>query len=268
MSTTITDGRRDGDLRQDLLDLVRPAAFVPVRVPVERAREVFHRAGAVLIEAPSRGPEVLVETAAALLGTRLRLFPIRPLSGDRADRLNLHSDGAVLTVDVHGRAVKLRDPNEDYLFMRCATQAPDGGHSFMVDGYRLVDQIATGLPALHAFLTGADVDYFGGWTQPGRGTATTPLVRRLVECTRAGRRVVRASDYACPAPREPHWDDHEKHLREYADVLATCTAATPRFRLDPGEILALDNYRFLHGRDGYTGARLMHVQSVLSSDAM
>jgi gamma-butyrobetaine dioxygenase len=269
MSPTVADGRRDGDLRQDVLDLVRPAAFVPVRVPAERAREVLHSNGAVIIEAPTRGPEVLVEIAAVLLGTRLRqLFPIRPVSGERADELNLHSDGAVVTVDVHGRAVKLRDPDEDYLFIRCATPAPEGGHSFMVDGYRLVDQLAAGLPDLHAFLIGTDIDYFGAWTNPGRGTATTPLVRRLVECTRIGRRVVRASEFACPAPREPAWDEHEARLQDYADVLATCAAAAPRFRLGAGEVLAIDNYRFLHGRDGYTGTRLMHVLSVLSSDAM
>lgn len=269
MSTITADGRRDGDVRPDLLDLVRPAAFVPVRVPVNDALAAFRRDGAVLIHAPSRGPEALVDTAAALLGTQLRqLFPIRPQGSDHADRLNLHSDGAALTVDVHGRAVKLRDPDEDYLFMRCATPAAHGGDSFMIDGYRLVDQLATGLPELHAFLTGADVDYFGGWTQPGRGTATTPLVRRFVEYTRAGRRIVRASDYACPVPRDPQWHDHEERLREYADVLATCTAATPRFRLGAGEILAMDNYRFLHGRDGYFGPRLVHVLTVLSSDAM
>jgi len=266
---TVVDGRRDGAPRQSLVDLVRPAAFLPARVPAECAREVFHASGAVLIEAPSRGPEALVETAAALLGSRLRrLFPIRTRGDDGADRLNLHCDGAVLTVDVHGRAVRLRDPNEDYVFIRCATPAPEGGHSFMVDGYRLVDRIATGLPALHTFLTSTDVDYFGAWTQPGRGTAPTPLVRRLVEYTRAGRRIVRASDYACPVPREPAWDEHEALLREYADVLATCAATTTRFRLDAGEILAMDNYRFLHGRDGYAGTRLMHVLTVLSSDAM
>ena len=93
-------------------------------------------------------------------------------------------------------------------------------------------------------------------------------VRRLVEYTRAGRRIVRASDYACPVPREPAWDDHEARLRQYAGVLATCTAATPRFRLTGGEILAMDNYRFLHGRDGYSGTRLMHVLTVLSTEAM
>jgi gamma-butyrobetaine dioxygenase len=269
MSTTTTDGRRVGDLREDLLDLVRPAAFVPVRVPAEQAHEVFHRDGAVIIQAPSRGPEALVDVAAALLGARLRqLFPIRSQGGPDADRLNLHCDGAVLTIQVHGGALRLRDPDEDYLFMRCATPAPQGGESFTVDGYRLVDQLSTGLPDLHAFLTSTDVDYFGGWVNPGRGTATVPLVRRLVEYTRAGRRIVRASDYACPVPREPAWDEHEQHLRQYADLLTTCAAATPRFRLDTGDILVLDNYRFLHGRDGYSGTRLLHVLTVLSSDAM
>ena len=71
-----------------------------------------------------------------------------------------------------------------------------------------------------------------------------------------------------PGARAPDWDDHEERLQQYADLLATCAAVTPRFALDAGEILALDNCRFLHGRDGYRGTRLRHVLTVLSSDAM
>lgn len=95
----------------------------------------------------------------------------------------------------------------------------------------------------------------------------TPLVRRLVEYTRAGRRVVRASYYAQPVPREPRWDAHERLLGEYADVLATAQERAPRFRLDTGEVLVLDNYRFLHGRDAFRGERRAYVLTVRSRDA-
>jgi gamma-butyrobetaine dioxygenase len=64
-------------------------------------------------------------------------------------------------VDVHGRSTRLRDPDEDFLLMLCSGPAPEGGDSVLVDGYALLDALRTGLPELHAFLTGTDVDYFG-----------------------------------------------------------------------------------------------------------
>lgn len=78
---------------------------------------------------------------------------------------------------------------------------------------------------------------------------------------------MRASDYAMPVPREPRWNDHVAHLDAYADVLATAQECGARFRLARGEVLALDNYRFLHGRDAYRGERRLHVLTVRSRDA-
>ncbi|GAA4694508.1 hypothetical protein GCM10023215_35160 [Pseudonocardia yuanmonensis] len=92
-------------------------------------------------------------------------------------------------------------------------------------------------------------------------------MRRLVEYTRAGRRVVRASDYAAPVPREPQWDRHLGLIERYADVLATAMEVAPRFRLDAGDLFVLDNYRFLHGRDGYEGERVLHVLTVRTTEA-
>lgn len=142
------------------------------------------------------------------------------------------------------------------------TAGPPGGDSVLIDGYALVD--ACGPPDLHAFLTGVDLDFVGGIASPRRGIPTTPLVRRMVEHTRGGRR---AGDYALPVPRDPHWDEHLRMIEDYADVLATAFDVAPRFRLEAGELLALDNYRFLHGRDGFRGERILHVLSVRTTDA-
>ncbi|ANY06868.1 TauD/TfdA family dioxygenase [Pseudonocardia sp. HH130630-07] len=268
MAVTDTDGRRRGEVRPELKGLVDETGTVPRTAPVEDARRVLAEDGVVRIPGAGDDPEVLVETAARLLGRRLReLFGIRPQGGTDSPVLGLHNDGAFLEGDVHGRTVRLRDPDEDYLLMHCSAPAPSGGDSVLVDGYRLIDRVAVEDPGLHAFLTGADTDFFGSRTDPPRGVPSTPLLRRMVEHTRGGRRAVRASDYALPVPREPEWDEHLARIEEYADLLATAFEVAPRFRLERGDLLVLDNYRFLHGRDAFSGSRVLHVLSVRSTDA-
>lgn len=268
MACIDTAGRRTGTLRPEWKDIVDGVGRVPAVAALPDARAVLDRDGVVLLRDQGSDPERLVVAAATLLGARLReLFGIRPQGGPDAPPLGLHSDGANVVVDVHGRPTRLRDPDEDYLLMLCGGSAARGGDSVLVDGYALVDTLRAALPDLHAFLTGCDVDYFGSWTEPPRGVPAMPLVRRLVEHTRGGRRAIRASDYAAPVPREPRAAQHQVRLDEYADLLATAMAGAPRFRLAAGDLLVLDNYRFLHGRDGYTGDRTLHVLTVRSTDA-
>ncbi|MBW0117364.1 TauD/TfdA family dioxygenase [Pseudonocardia abyssalis] len=268
MATTDEQGRRRGTVRPELKELLAPLGVTPARVDDADARAVLDRDGAVILPGRGSDPEELVTVAARLLGGRLReLFGIRLQHGVDSPALTLHSDGATVTVDVHGRAVRLRDPDEDYLFMLCTRPAQRGGDSVLIDGYALVDVLRETRPDLHEFLTTCDVDFFGGWTVRPHSVPLTPLVRGLVEHTRRGRRAVRASDYALPVPREPRWDAHLAHLDEYADVLATAQECAARFRLEAGELLVLDNYRFVHGRDAFAGERTMHVMTVRSTGA-
>lgn len=268
MAETGADGRRRGEPRPELKDLVDGTGVVPRRAAPADARRVLAEDGVVLVPDAGPDPEALVVLAATVLGGRLReLFGIRPQGGTDSPALGLHNDGAYLQADVHGRTVRLRDPDEDHLLMHCSSPAPAGGDSVLVDGYRLVDRLAGDHPDLHAFLTGCDVDFFGGRTDPPRGVPATPLLRRMVEHTRGGRRAVRASDYAVPVPRAPQWDEHLARIEEYADLLAGAFEAAPRFRMDAGDLLVLDNYRFLHGRDAFTGSRVLHVLSVRTSEA-
>ncbi|MBP2364992.1 TauD/TfdA family dioxygenase [Pseudonocardia parietis] len=268
MAQTGADGRRRGEARPELKGLVDETGVVPRTASLDAARTVLAEDGVVRIPDVGNDPEVLVVAAAHLLGGRLReLFGIRPQGGTDSPVLGLHNDGAYLEGDVHGRTVRLRDPDEDFLLMHCSVPAPSGGDSVLVDGYALVDRLAVDHPDLHAFLTGADTDFFGARVNPPRGVPDTPLLRRMVEYTRGGRRTVRASDYALPVPRVPEWDEHLDRIEEYADLLATAFDAAPRFRLEAGDLLVLDNYRFLHGRDAFSGSRTLHVLSVRTTEA-
>lgn len=266
MAHRTPSGRLQGEVDQSLVDLVAVAHLQPPRRDVDSASEALASEGAVVVPGPVHDAHGLVVTAAQLHGTDLRrVFPVRPTHADGAGPLGLHADGAYVVVDVHGQVSLARDPDEDVLMLRCQQPAPQGGDSVVVDGYRLVDALADGLPELHAFLTGVDVSMFGGWLDPPREVPRTPLVRRLVEHTRAGRRVVRSGDHAGPAPREHRAAAHEVQLGRWTDVLTTLFSTAPRFRLEAGEVLAIDNYRCLHGRDGYTGRREVEVLTALSA---
>lgn len=268
MSRIGEGGRRHGEVRPELKAALASLGVVPNRSDTGGARAVLERDGAVIVPGSGADPEELVVAAARLLGGSLReLFGVRAQHGVDAPALGVHSDGANVVVDVHGRLVRLRDPDEDYLLMLCGRPADDGGESVLLDGYGLVETVRAALPELHTFLTGCDVDYFGAWTAAARGVPPTPLVRRLVEHTRGGRRAVRASDYAAPVPREPEWDAHVGFLDLYADVLATAHDSAVRFRLDAGDLLVLDNYRYLHARDAFRGERRLHVLTVRTTAA-
>jgi len=270
MAVTSVSGRRSGEVRPEWKDALGGVGVVPPVVTDLRAGLAV--AGAAIVAGYATDPERLVDAAATALGGSLReLFGIRPQGGPDAPPLGLHSDGANVVVEVAGHPVRLRHPDEDWLLMLCG-RAPDaGGDSVLVDGYALVEALRTAaepeLREVHDFLVRTDVDFFGSWTTPARGVPTTPLVRRFVEHTRGGRRIVRASDYAAPVPREPEWDRHAVLIDRYADVLATAMEVAPRFRLDAGDLFVLDNYRFLHGRDGYRGERTLHVLTVRTTEA-
>lgn len=254
----------------ELEPLVQDVAFLPKRVrhdDTTGARELLGSEGAVIMTGWPVAPDSAVRAAAGVLGTCLRwLEAVRSRSTEAGRELGLHTDGANVVVDVHDRHVRLRDPDVDYVLIQCETPAAQGGDSVVADGYRLVERLRQAHPQLHEFLTSVDVDFTSSLSHSGVGTV--PVVARMVEWTRGGRMVVRAATHALPAPREPSWEEHERRLGEYADLLATLIADAPRERLAPGEILVLDNYRCPHGVGAHQGSRRTHVLRCRSSRAL
>ena len=76
----------------------------------------------------------------------------------------------------------------------------------------------------------------------------------------AGARLqVRGHPYQAPV-LGPDEADHQPFVDRWTDAVAAARATGPRFRLQAGEMLCIDDYRMLHGRDAY----VEHERKVVS----
>jgi alpha-ketoglutarate-dependent taurine dioxygenase len=154
---------------------------------------------------------------------------------EREVRLDLHTDGFA-----YG------DRAPDVMALLCVQDGSDGGESFLADGYALLEHMDRGL---RHFLTEVDVDQ----TEPGARPNIAPIVLTL-----PNRRVaVRQPLYAQPGPASTNPAADAARIAQWKQLTADLSERVPRFRLQPGEALVADNYRVLHGRDGYAGERFL-----------
>lgn len=267
--TTGSHGRQGtGTVRAALEALIRPAAFVPEwTADPTAARTVLRRDGAVVVTGYEPTPDGAVRAAADLLGAKLhRINSLRP--AHRAEKLVLHTDGWSSHHRYRIGEREARTYREDFTFLLGVRPADHGGESIVADGYRLLDLLGgdPSTEALPAFMASVDLD--PGALSRGGDPAASQQVLRLVEFTRSGRRVVTAPPGVGFIPFDPSEDDHQPMLDLWADVVASLTAVAPRCRLGTGEVLCVDNYRSLHGRDGFDGDRTLQVLRCESLDAM
>jgi alpha-ketoglutarate-dependent taurine dioxygenase len=145
----------------------------------------------------------------------------------------------------------------DLVFLLCARPATAGGESFLVDGQRLIHAIASDPTkrTLSRFLW--DVKLEHGRPDAGHPAGTGKPVssrRPVVSRTCGGRLTVR---------RHPHQHlledgvprlDDRRHLAAWARLTQHAARMAPRFQLQPGDLLCLDNYRVFLGREPCAGA--------------
>ncbi|MEO3764084.1 TauD/TfdA family dioxygenase [Streptomyces sp. B8F3] len=243
---------------------------VPARLPAARAHEAsdhLARTGTVVLTGYDTTADALVVAAAQVLGSRLaEVYPHRLRTSRDGDPVHLHADGFDLVVDIGGAQRRRRDPDEDFVLVQCVRPAASGGDSFAADAYRVIDALAAVDPTLHDFLTGTDIDLYGAWAGL-RGLPDVPRVGRHVEYTRTGRRIVRRTDGAAPLHRDPDADRVRTMLTCFDQTVRALEPPLPRFRLDEGDILVLDNYRCWHGRDPHPGDRTVRILTLRSVDA-
>ncbi|MFC9975718.1 TauD/TfdA family dioxygenase [Spirillospora sp. NPDC127200] len=250
--------------------LPRSIGIVPIRVPAAqaaRAREPLAENGAVILTGLEPGADSLTVAAALVLGSRIRrLFPHRRRHSTDGRTVHLHADSFDIVIDAGGVRERRRHPDEDHVLVQCVRPADEGGESFIADAYRFADQCAAADPELWAFLTGTDVDLYGAWAGL-RGLPATPRVARHVEYTRTGRRIVRRTDGAVPLHRDPDEDRTRAMLERFEHAVHRAEPVLPRFRLEEGDVLVLDNHRCWHGRDPHTGDRVVEILTLLTADA-
>jgi gamma-butyrobetaine dioxygenase len=161
-----------------------------------------------------------------------------------------------------------RDPVPGYILLHCLVNDADGGDSTVVDGFHAAAILRRTDPQAFATLAATDVTF-----RYRDETANLEHHCRLITCNAAGEVVqIRYSNRTEMIARLPvdHLERYYAARAAFWKLIAPTSPLTLKFRLQPGELLMMDNYRLLHGRTGYTlatGSRHMR-QCYLDRDTV
>lgn len=219
--------------------------------------EVLRRDGAVILTGCGAARE---EARGIALRVLAPLAPVVPdpapikEGGGNADRAYEDQPGAEPGFAVpfqtgHTDGFAYGDRYPDFIFLLCLRPALAGGESFVVDTYRLLDALAASTSAedraFHDFLTGTPVEQ----TEPGFQPSLAPVIGRNATGRRMSRWTpVQRPDSSLPADVR---EQHAAWLNRWRDIAHEASLRAPRFTLQRGETICLDNYRMLHGRTGF-----------------
>ena len=234
------------------------AGIVPNRVsdPAAAFAELRARGSVILTDAGSSRDDARA-IAANVLATLNPVIPDpAPIKegGGNADRSYDNMPGAEPVFRVpfqtgHTDGFSYGDRLPDFIFLLCLRPAASGGESLSIDTYRILDALAASSDsddvALHTFLTTETIEQ----TEPDMRASLSPVV----VMTPSGRRQVRWTPVQRPNPalgdadraRQQTLLDRWKMLAHQASLHA------PKFTLQAGEAICIDNYRMLHGRTGF-----------------
>lgn len=197
--------------------------------------------GAELLVAPSVGGQLLATAPPALVRDGGVMDRGKAPS---AQILKAHCDGFS-----YGRL------GPDWLGLLCVQASDVGGESFFIDAYSVLDElVAEGRDELVSFLTETPIEQTDLGAERYRDTC--------VVVTDSGRRAIRRFPFQEP-DREASAAEQARQaalLAEFASVLDAATALAPRVKLLPGELVWVDNYRVLHGRDAYSDPERLLVR--------
>jgi gamma-butyrobetaine dioxygenase len=234
-------------MQDSFLGLAAGAGIVPERTsdPAE-ARTLLRRDGAVVLTGTGLAAPEAVDVARTVFAGELRAVPeaaeVRAGGVKDLERVpNRPSPEQAL--DVHTDGFAYGDAYPDHFLLLCAESSRVGGDSFLVDGYALLD----GLGQLDAELARAMETVAIDQTETGMHSSLSPLVGRA----EGGRRMVRRCPFQRPRPDTADPEADQAMIDVWDELCRRAGAVAPRFKLQPGETLVVDNYRVMHGRDPY-----------------
>jgi gamma-butyrobetaine dioxygenase len=130
----------------------------------------------------------------------------------------------------------------DHMFLWCTTPCAMGGASFLVDAVRLLSIVSAPDPHFADFAWTVPIDH----SVPNFPQPTFEPIARYVN----GRVQVRCHPDMAAAPG-PDEQRNAIQVATWMKAVAEARSAGAQFRLQAGDLLCIDNYRMLHGRNGY-----------------
>ena len=143
-----------------------------------------------------------------------------------------------------------RDPVPGYILLHCLENDADGGDSTLVDGYHAAAILRRDDRQCFDTLARTDVTF-----RYRDETAFLEHHAPLIERNAAGEVVqIRYNNRTEMIGRLPidRLEAYYAARARFWRLIAPASPLTLSFRLQPGELLMMDNYRLLHGRTGYT----------------
>ena len=120
---------------------------------------------------------------------------------------------------------------------------PVGGASFLVDALKLATILGAEDPELADFCWDVPIDHSEPNFPQGERRADRPLTAG------AGPRCARTrTSCPCSGPDEAA---QYPFVETWGMAVAEARTTGPRFRLEAGQMICVDNYRMLHGREAY-----------------
>lgn len=150
-----------------------------------------------------------------------------------------------------------REPVPGYIFLHCLVNDADGGDSTVTDGFRVAEELRRTAPEEFDALTRVRPTFTYVDSETILENAGP-----LIELDPRGRvRQLRLSNRTEAAPADdPALLDLYYRARQRFGRLVNDPRFQLQFKLEPGDLMIMDNYRLLHGRTGYalgTGHRHM-----------
>lgn len=141
-----------------------------------------------------------------------------------------------------------RDPIPGYIWLHCISNAADGGDNTLVDGFMAAQQLKQQDPAAFECLTRLAPD-FRYLDDDAHLESEGPLIE--LDSQGVLSRVRYSNRTESIAALEPALLEQYYAARRRFYELVTSDELTVHLKLNPGQMLIMDNYRLLHGRKSY-----------------
>jgi len=238
-------------------ELARHSSVIPERTSSpDAARELVAEFGAAILTGVHPLDDNHARDAAvAVVGETLVVAPdvytVIVHDGDARMQISEHLPDRLLALDMHSDGYSYGDSLPDWLFLGCESQAAYGGGSILIDSYAVIACLrdAGGIWAeMVEMLETVPIDQIPAFQPRG----LSPCIQR----TPQGRLFVRRNVFqrvADDAPPGPVTDRHNVLIEHWHALWSLLSRSAIPFRLQPGELLCIDNYRLGHGRLPFVG---------------
>ncbi|WP_116999627.1 TauD/TfdA family dioxygenase [Desertimonas flava] len=237
---------------------VRAANLIPSRATTPaQARGLVALDGAAVVSGITTVEDAVAFGSAMLAGRVLRIAPqfeATKAAGDESAAVvaeqpvdargrKRHLGSYDKTQPAHNDGYGFGDFAPDHMFLWCDKPCSIGGASFLVDALKLATILSAEDTQLADFLWDEPIDH----SEPNFPQGEPAPIARF---SSGGRAQVRSHPYQLPR-LGPDETDHYPFVERWGLAVAEARSTGPRFRLEAGQLLCIDNYRMLHGREAY-----------------